>query len=467
MQQRLFTGQVSRTAAPTRRLTSRPHQAAELRSAFTHWNERVRIYSANLEELAMKEFLAAAQSSSASDGRLEVAFIGAFAILVVGLLNYFAQRRLVNQQGKLLDRQLRESRQQHQRTIWLDASSQLSSKQAAVRAVGMAAAIEYLHDQQLRQPALRVALNALHYENDPLIVYRGLQALSDPSLLEPAIKELLIINRQVWRDLLEEFARTCLEQQHPGTRPKLETHIKQLKNNQRLASYLLQQGNPEGLDFSNTFYPDLRAPARSFTKCDFSSSLLHYSNFHHAVFDDCIFTRSVLIGSYLEEARFANCSSWEGVVALGARFHRGGRDEVHGDERELPSELERWSASTAPSFMMEAEQDWHGHWLEQDGTTRREFTAQWYNPAGGSEKATIVLEENGTFERTASRNNGTYKTTCTEILDSVRGVALVGGTRTLRSGIPSVWWAIWWDEHGALPIQVIPVSDTVERPPGH
>jgi hypothetical protein len=437
----------------------------------------------------MGELLAAAQSGAASDGRLEVALIGALAVLVVGLLNFLTQRRLVNQQrelldrqlvaqreqsdrqlakqGELLDRQLTESRQQSQRTAWLDSSSQLSSEQAAVRAVGMAAAIDYLQDPQLRQSALRVAFNALHYEDDPLILYRGLQALSDPSLLERAMEELLVINRQVWRDLLEEFARTCLEQQHSGTRPQLQSHLKQLKNNQRLASYLLQQGNLERLDFSNTFYPDLRAPARRFTRCDFSSSLLHYSNFHHAVFDDCIFTRCILIGSYLEEARFPNCSSWEDVVALGARFHRGERDEAHGEARELPSELESWSASTAPSFMMEAEQDWHGHWLERDGTARREFSAQWHNPAGGSEQATILSEEDGTFERTASQNNGTYKTVRTEMLDSVRGVALVGGTRTLRSGIPSVWWAISWAQRGALPTQVIPVSDTVERPPGN
>lgn len=167
--------------------------------------------------------------------------------------------------------------------------------------------------------------------------------------------------------------------------------------------------------------------------------------------DACIFTRCVLIGSYLEEARFPNCSSWEGVVALGARFHRGERDEVQGDDHEFPSRLARWSVSTAPSFMMENEQDWHGHWLERKGAGRRKFSARWHNPAGGSERAIILLEEDGTFERTKSKNNGTYKTTRTEMLDSVRGVALVGGTRTLESGIPSVWWAIWWDQRGALP----------------
>jgi hypothetical protein len=77
----------------------------------------VRILAANLEELAMGELLAAAQSGAASDGRLEVALIGALAVLVVGLLNFLTQRRLVNQQRELLDRQLVAQREQSDRQL--------------------------------------------------------------------------------------------------------------------------------------------------------------------------------------------------------------------------------------------------------------------------------------------------------------------------------------------------------------
>jgi Pentapeptide repeats (8 copies) len=386
-------------------------------------------------------------------------------------------------------RQQQETRRIGQRTSWHESSKQLSSDHAAERAVGMAAAIDYLHDSELQKPALRVALDRLHYEDDPLIVYRALQALSDARLLTSAITELLVINRHVWRQLLEEFAKTCLDPRELPTRRDLELHLEKLERNQGSTSYLLQQGSFEGLDFSDTFYPDLQAPAVTFTNCNFSSSLLHYSNFHGAVFENCNFSSCVLIGSYLEEAK-----------GLLSKDERSKHDVVDYTIR-YPDEGDCDLLSRPRSFMREAEQGWYGHWVEHAegvGTITRKFKAEWHNPSDRSEneskkrriKATIVLEGEGgplrhvfrgwpsrlkttklKFRRTESndRNNGTYEVISRNrwfMLDRRRGVALIGGTRTLERGVPSVWWAIWWQQLGYRPTQTLPIIDAKERQRG-
>jgi hypothetical protein len=356
-------------------------------------------------------------------------------------------------------RQLRETQRSNQRMSWHESSRQLSSDQAAERAVGMAATIDHLHDPQLGKPASRVALDRLLYEDDPLIVYRALQALSDVRLLQPAIEELLVINRHVWRHLLEEFAKLCLDPVASPARD-LKTHLEKLARIQRSTSYLLQQGTArqlEGLDFSDTFYPDLEAPGVTFTGCSFRSSLLHYANFHGAVFRRCDFSRCIRIGSYLEAATFDDQCIEEDVVDYTARRH---------DQRPA-----RDPSLTPPSFLREAEQGWYGHWVEQVGTTRREFEAVWPNPADRSKEltATIVLHEDGRFERTRSDNDGFYDTIPRDrwfVLDRRRGVELVGGTRTLARGVPSVWWAIWWQQLGVRPTQILPIIEAQERQRG-
>jgi hypothetical protein len=325
----------------------------------------------------------------------------------------------------------------------------------------MAAAIDYLHDSQLGEPAFRVALDRLHYEDDPLIVHRALQALSDVRLLTPAIKELSVINRHVWRYFLEEFAKTCLDPEESPTHRNLNIHLEKLERNQRSTSYLLQQGSFERLDFSDTFYPDLQAPGVTFTDCNFSSSLLHYSNFHRAVFNDCDLSRCILIGSYLEAATFNDKCKKDDLVDYTARYHREAGDHK-------PS-------STPPSFMREVEQGWYGHWVEQVPTTRREFKAVWPNPFDKSKpvEATVVLkgEGDGPFERKGPEEYGEYETTSRRMLDRKRGVALIGGTRTLRRGgtlgVRSVWWAIWWQQLGSRPTQILPITDDEERQRGH
>jgi hypothetical protein len=333
---------------------------------------------------------------------------------------------------------------QMQRASWRDSLNQLASEQAAERAAGMAVAIDYLNDSKLRTQTLRVALQRLHYEDDPLIVYRALEALSDRRFLKPAIEELLEINRHTWRYLLEEFARTCRDPNYSSTGRDLTSYLEQLHRNQRSTSYLLQQGESfEKLDLSNTFYPNLQAPRVRFTRCYFGSSLLHYSNLYRAGFISCDLRRCILIGSYLEQADLPERTD-DGYVDHAARYHR-----KRGDK--LPS-------STPPSFLWEYEEGWYGHWEERVGTGTRVFDAKWPIPsdktktASGSQepeylKATIFLEgENGSFSRKESDNDGSYEMTSSIMLDSIRGVVLVGGTRELEERVRSPWWAVWWQQ---------------------
>ena len=81
----------------------------------------------------------------------------------------------------------------------------------------MAAAIDYLHEKELGDPARRVALDRLHYEDDPLILFRGRQALSHLRVLQPALQELLFSKQHVWRYVLEEFAENCLNPRQSAT----------------------------------------------------------------------------------------------------------------------------------------------------------------------------------------------------------------------------------------------------------
>jgi hypothetical protein len=359
---------------------------------------------------------------------------------------------------------------QMQRTSWLESAKQLPSDNAAERAVGLAAAIDYLKVRQLKRPALRIAVDRLHYEDDPLIVYRVLQAFSDNArLLKSAIRELLIINRHVWLYLQEEFAKTCLDPHTSPTGQSLKTHLEKLERNQRSTSILLQRGRDfKRLNFSGTFYPNLQAPGVTFKRCNFRSSLLHYSNFYGAVFKRCELFDCILIGSYLEEADFSGRTE-DRFVDYTARYHRAKDDKD--------------SSPTPPSFMWETEQGWHGHWVEkgrdeQDQTTKREFSAKWPKPFDKKKikkeiepstiNATIFLEgENGPFTRTDcdpnKPNDGNYEITSRTMLDGRRNVVLVGGTRTLSRGVPSVWWSIWWQQLGSQrPMQIMPITDPKE-----
>jgi hypothetical protein len=398
----------------------------------------------------------------------QTTFIAVLGLVVTNIVTIVLTLLELRETRRSAVLELRETERSRTQTSWHESSSRLASPSPAERAVGMAAAVDYLQDAELAEPARRVTIDRLHYEDDPLIVYRGLQALSGERLSGLAVDELLVINRQVWRHLLEEFAETCLDTGEPATQD-LESHIRQLGKNRRTTSQLLQVASLEDLDFSNAFYPDLRVPARRFTGCNFSSSLLHYSNFRDVVFEGCDFSRCVLVGSYLEGARFRNCTM-RGVIALAARLH-----QRPGDDHELPAELVASSAIDASSYIQEAEQDWYGQWLERAGargrpwtdrvlsirgTTTREFSAEWFNLSGGTRIARMLLQRDGTFVRKDSddRNNGIYRTTSSNVLDRTRRVALVGGTRTLTSGVPSAWSAIWWQQLRSRPTQTIPIT---------
>jgi hypothetical protein len=399
-----------------------------------------------------------------------VAIIG-LAVTTIGLVvTTIVTVFFTSRQQRLAREQLRETQRMNQLTSWHESSGRLSSDRADERAIGIEAAVDYLNDVQLGRTAFRSVIDRLHYEDDPLIIRRARQGFYDDnaSKLPPAIQELLDMNRHVWRYLLEEFGRTCLDMNESPPDEVLQGYLKSLERNQRSTSFLLQQRKSfEELDFSNTFYPDLQAPGVRFTDCDFRSSLLHYSNFHGAKFDQCKFLSCILIGSYLEAADLPEPTQHK-YVNYTARYHREGDDQK--------------SLAIPRSFIWEEEQGWHGHWVEKVGTKEREFSAEWPNPLYKPEtepdkqkaqplliKATIVLEgEDGPFKREDrdrdNPNDGTYKITSRSMLDRRRRVVLVGGTRTLRRGVPSVWWAIWWQElRSQQPTQIVSISAPEER----
>jgi hypothetical protein len=411
-----------------------------------------------------------------------VAITGLVVTTIVTILFTSRQQRIALEQLQETQRmnqrtialaleQLQEPQRMNQLTSWHESSGRLSSDRADERAMGMEAAVDYLNDVQLGRTAFRSIIDRLHYEDDPLIIHRARQGFYDASMLTPAIKELLGMNRHVWRYLLEEFRRTCLDPNESPPDEVLQVHLKKLERNQRSTSFLLQQGRSfEKLNFSDTFYPDLQAPGITFTGCDFRSSLLHFSNFHGAKFDQCQFLNCILIGSYLEAADLPGRTQHK-YVDYSARYHREGDDQE--------------SLAIPPSFMWEEEQGWHGHWVEEASTTERRFSAEWPNPLYRPEiepekqkaqpaliEATILLEgEDGPFKREDrdrdNPNDGTYWITSRNLLDRSRRVALVGGIRTLRRGVPSVWCGIWWQElRSQQPTQIVSISPPKERERG-
>jgi hypothetical protein len=346
--------------------------------------------------------------------------------------------------------QRRDTTRIHQRTTLHESSRQLASSSPAERAVGMAAAIDHLDVDHLGISARRITINALHYEDDPLIIYRGLQGLSNPKFSKTVIEELLIINRQLWQDLLVEFGVLCLDSQRRVKYDYFEQRLGVLRQNQRLVSHLLQGGQFEGLDFSDTFYPDLHAPGIVFSNCRFNSCFLHYSNLRAATFRECDFSRAILIGSYLEKITFSDCELGE-TIALAARPHLTKEES----EELLPAELNDTLWLRSPSFLYQIEQDWRGYWFGEVADRERLLTrprsslfdAYWQNTSGDRVHARIIMEDHQRFQRTDSsdRNDGVYKMTRKEFVDRPRSVTLTGGVRVLASGVPSGWRAIWWE----------------------
>ena len=332
------------------------------------------------------------------------------------------------------------------------ASKRLSSPSAPKRALAMAAVVEHLNHSATSASARRIALNALHYETEPLVVELAVDQIKDSGQQREATAELVHLNRHLWQGMLDLFARVLAGGQ--GDRQSIAAELEKLSSNQAIVSRLIQDQTVSDIDFTDTFYPELWAPTVRFTKCNFTSTLLHYSNLRAAHFEDCILDRTILIGAYLEDTTFLR-SPTDDAVSFGARVR--GRTEPHSE----PSSDVVLDASKgfATSFLYEFEQDWHGHWTAR--ADERRFEALWWN-LSGTVKAEIIERENA-FDRTQSSdgNNGVYKVDRVETLDRQRNVVLIGGTRTLDRRAPSVWRAVWWKEPNPMNTPTAPPLETL------
>jgi hypothetical protein len=317
-----------------------------------------------------------------------------------------------------------------------EASKRLSSASDPKRAAAMAAVVEHLRHPSTAASARRIALNALHYDAEPLVVELAVDQIKDAGHQRRAAAELVHLNRHLWRGVLDQFGRVLAG--GPYDQQSISAELEKLSYNQAILSRLLEGQTVSEIDFTGTFYPALWAPEVGFVRCDFRSALLHYSNLRGARFEDCTLDRAILIGAYLEETTFLR-SSAEDLVAFGARL--SARTEPSAPS---PDGLPGAGTGLARSFLYEFEQEWRGHWTAHaDEDT---FEAVWWNQSDTVE-AEVVARDNA-FDRTRSTdgNNGVYRIDRVETLDPQRQVVLLGGTHSLARRMPSVWRAVWWKE---------------------
>jgi hypothetical protein len=112
------------------------------------------------------------------------------------------------------------------------------------------------------------------------------------------------------------------------------------------------------------------------------------------------------------------------------------------DESSVPESLVRSAATPLQAFLCEFEQDWRGHWR---GVGHNEYAASWQS-ISGTEVTALLAQTGDGFTRTKSSdgNDGVYRVTASLDIDSERSISLVAGLRTLQSGVPGAWRAVWW-----------------------
>jgi len=316
-----------------------------------------------------------------------------------------------------------------------DASKRLSSKSDPKRAAAMAAVVEHLNHPSTAAAARRIALNALHYEAEPLVVELAVDQIKDSGQQRQGAADLVHLNRHLWRGVLDQFGRVLAGGQYDPR--SISAELDKLSYNQAILSRLLEGQTVSDIDFTDTFYPALWAPEVGFLRCNFTSALLHYSNLRAARFEECTLDRAILIGAYLESTTFPRSSTAD-LVSFGARL--GARTEPQ--PASSPDGVLSADTGLASSFLYEFEQDWRGHWTAQaDEDT---FEAVWWNQSGKVE-AELIARDNA-FDRTRSTdgNDGVYRIDRVETLDPQRQVVLLGGTHSLEHRMPSVWRAVWW-----------------------
>ena len=367
------------------------------------------------------------------------AFVAVIGLAVTAVFNQLSRRDA--------DRE-RESLALH------DASKRLASESPSERAVGMAAVLEHLDRKGTSASARRIALNALHYESEPLVIQLAVDQLKDAGQEQEATAELVQLNRHLWRGLFEAFGRVLAGSKRDE--PSVSAELEKLSYNQAIVARLMEGRTVRGVDFSDTFYPALWVPEVTFVKCNFAAALLHYSNFRAARFEECTLDRAILIGAYLEDTTFSGCSV-EDVVSIGARMHR--RSDVQSSSTtDAPLDS---SNAFASSFIYEFEQDWRGHWI--GGADANNFDAVWWNGSGKVQAEVVARDSAFERRRSTDGHDGVYKIDLIESLDDQRHVVLIGGTRRLENRLPSVWRVVWWQEPDPMkattPLAVETVGD--------
>ncbi|HXY91746.1 MAG TPA: pentapeptide repeat-containing protein [Acidimicrobiia bacterium] len=353
---------------------------------------------------------------------LVTAFVAVVGLVVTAIFNQLNRRDAVREQEEI---------------ALHEASKRLASFSAPKRALGMAAVVEHLDHKGTAASARRIALNALHYETEPLVIELALDQIKHSGQELEATAELVHLNRHLWRSLFAGFGRVLAGAE--SDEEFMSAELDKLSANQAIVSRLVDGRTVRDVDFTDTFYPGLWAPEGGFVNCNFSSALLHYSNLRGARFEHCTFDRTILIGAYLEDATFSG-SSTSDVVSIGARLHGRTEGPVSSTAEKV---LARENAS-ASSFLYEFEQDWRGHWTA--GADDHTFDAEWWNHSDTIHAEIVARDHAFERRRSSDGNDGLYNIDRTETLDAQRRVVLIGGTRRLQSRVPSVWRAIWWQE---------------------
>src|SRR6478609_3870855 len=119
-----------------------------------------------------------------------------------------------------------------------DASKRLSSPSAPKRALAMAAVVEHLNHSATSASARRIALNALHYETEPLVVELAVDQIKDSGQQRDATAELVHLNRHLWQGMLDLFGRVLAGGQ--GDRQSIAAELEKLSYNQAIVSRLIQ-----------------------------------------------------------------------------------------------------------------------------------------------------------------------------------------------------------------------------------
>jgi hypothetical protein len=295
----------------------------------------------------------------------------------------------------------------------------------------------------VQNSARQILLNSLHLEDNSFIVSRGLEELTEDRIRRHTVRELLSINRTLWSSLKGATSQLfcCGE---PYATDKLESLLTLLTRNRLMLSFLLGGQDWTNLDVSNTFLSDLSCPASSFISCDFSGSILPYSNLRSVTFQNCNLSRTVLIGAYLEDARIQGSSQTTGLI-LAMTDRQDGPSTLHSS---LADEI---ADEPLTSFGLEFEHDWQGYW-RSTSSDRSNYTANWW-VSGHSQSAHLATERTAkltlhaaTINRHESNdgNNGTYRLDGEIVIDRLRSLTVAGGVRILRRGVAAPWVIFWW-----------------------